>query len=138
MKYFVKQAQQGPTGIIATQLLESAPTDLPIIPKKEGAFYKNLLKKLKSYFKDREKIASLYKTLKSNQVPLTKEERELVMSRKAIWHHGPNGEPSPAVWKSIDKNGNITFITNTHRAMNTAPTLKGAISRYHKFIKSTA
>lgn len=88
-----------------------------------------------------EKLAkkkSTFQKLKDNKVPLTSEERAEVMKSKAVWHHGLGGSPSPAVWKSDDKNGNVTYITNTHRAYNTAPTLKGAIGRYHKFIKSTA
>jgi hypothetical protein len=76
--------------------------------------------------------------LKKYQVPLTDEERKEVVQRKATWNHGPNGEPTPAVWKSIDKHGKTIYVTNTHRAFNTATTLRGAISRYHKFIKSTA
>lgn len=79
-----------------------------------------------------------FKKLQDNKVDLTPEERKLVMNRKAVWHHGSNGEETPAVWKSINKNGKVTYITNTHRAYNTASTLKGAISRYHKFIKGTA
>lgn len=81
---------------------------------------------------------SKFEKLQDNKVPLTDEEREKVMKADAIWHHGPNGEPSPAVWKSKDKKGKFTYVTATHRAYNTAPTLKGAISRYHKFIKGTA
>lgn len=76
--------------------------------------------------------------LKKNKIPLTDEERDEVMKSKAVWHHGQNGKPSPAVWKSKDKKGKITFVTNTHRAFNTASTLKGAISKYHSFIKGTA
>jgi hypothetical protein len=76
--------------------------------------------------------------LKDNKKPLTDEERKLVMDRKAVWHHGPNGEETPAVWKSVDKNGKVTFVTNTHRAYNTATTVKGAIEKYHNFIKGTA
>lgn len=91
--------------------------------------------------KDGEKTAT-GKTLKDynkNRTPLDPDERKMVMLRKAIWHHGPNGEGTPAIWKSIDpKTGKTTFITNTHRAMNTASTVKGAINRYHKFIKGTA
>jgi len=79
-----------------------------------------------------------FKKLQDNKVNLTTDERKLVMSKKAVWHHGKNGGESPAVWKSVDKNGKTTFITNTHRAYNTAPTCKGAIARYHKFIKGTA
>lgn len=77
--------------------------------------------------------------LEDNKVPLTDEEREKVMAADAVWHHGPNGKPSPAVWKSKHpKTGKITYVTATHRAYNTAPTLKGAIGRYHDFIKGTA
>ena len=79
-----------------------------------------------------------FEKLQKNKKPLTDEERKTVLDADAVWHHGPNGEPSPAVWKSVDKNGKTTFVTHTHRAYNTATTLKGAISRYHKFIKSTA
>lgn len=82
---------------------------------------------------------SEFQKLEDNKVPLTDEEREKVMDADAIWHHGPNGAPSPAVWKSKNpKTGKVTYITNTHRAYNTAPTLKGAIGRYHDFIKGTA
>ncbi|MEK6829536.1 MAG: hypothetical protein AABY15_05410 [Nanoarchaeota archaeon] len=85
------------------------------------------------------KKKSKFQKLEDNKVPLTDEERSEVMKRKAVWHHGPGGAESPAVWKSKDpKTGKFTFITNTHRAYNTAPTLKGAIGRYHKFIKGTA
>lgn len=76
--------------------------------------------------------------LKSNRIKLSPEEREQVMKAKAVWHHGLKGAPSPAVWKSKNSKGKIIFVTNTHRAYNTAPTLKGAISKYHKFIKRTA
>ena len=83
--------------------------------------------------------ASTFNSLKKNQKPLTDEEREKVMSRKAVWHHGPNGEETPAVWKSVNpKTGETTYICNTHRAFNTAKTIEGAISRFHKFIKGTA
>jgi hypothetical protein len=81
---------------------------------------------------------SKFKKLEDKKKPLTPEERAEVMKRKAIWHHGPNGAPSPAVWKSVDDKGKSTYITHTHRAYNTAPTLKGAIGKYHSFIKSTS
>lgn len=82
--------------------------------------------------------ANELEALKKNKVALSAEERETVMKAKAVWHHGPNGEETPAVWKSQDKKGETTFITNTHRAYDKAPTLKGAINSYHKFIKGTA
>lgn len=81
---------------------------------------------------------SEFQKLQDNKVPLDKEERAEVMKKKAIWRHGPGGAPSPAVWKSVDKDGKTTYITNTHRAYNTAATLKGAIGKYHNFIKGTA
>lgn len=79
-----------------------------------------------------------FKKLQANKVPLEDEERTLVMDRKAVWHHGLNGEATPAVWKSKGKDGKMTYVTNTHRAFNTATTVKGAIKRYHDFIKGTA
>lgn len=82
---------------------------------------------------------SEFQKLKKNKVPLDPEERKLVMGRKAVWHFSHLGKPTPAVWKSKDpKTGKVTYITNTHRAYNTASTCKGAIKRYHDFIKGTA
>lgn len=88
-----------------------------------------------------EKAKSKFQKYQDNKIPLEDEERSEVMKRKAVWNMnmGKNKTKTiPAVWKSKDKNGKITYITNTHRAYNTAPTLKGAISRFHKFIKGTA
>lgn len=78
-----------------------------------------------------------WKTFQKNKVPLTPEERALVMGRKAVWHHGKRGGPTPAVSKAVI-DGRTWFETSTHRAVNITPTLRGAIGRYHKFIKSTA
>lgn len=88
-----------------------------------------------------EKIAtkkkSKFQRYKDNKVELTPEEKKIVREKGAVWNSGsPDG--NLAVWKSVDKNGETTYITHTHRAYNTAPTLKGAISRFHNFIKSTA
>lgn len=82
--------------------------------------------------------ASKFEKLKKNKVRLTDKEEQECFKSKAVWHHGPGGTESCAVWKSVDKDGKVTYVTNTHRAFNTAPTLKGAIERYHKFIKGTA
>lgn len=91
----------------------------------------------RSFLRQSKKKSEFVK-LKEQKVPLTAEERKKVMDAKATWHFDGKG-PTPAVWKSVDKKtGKVTFITHTHRAYNTAPTLKGAISRYHKFIKTTA
>lgn len=78
-----------------------------------------------------------WKTLDKHRTKLTDEERTEVMEREATWHHGPNGEATPAVWKSIidDK---PWYVTATHRAYQVRPTLKGAISAYHNGIKQTA
>jgi len=78
-----------------------------------------------------------FKTLKDNKKPLTDEERDEVMKAKATWHHGPNGEETPAVSKAIVR-GETVYFTYTHRAFQSAPTLKGAIKAYHDFIKETA
>ncbi len=87
------------------------------------------------YIEEIYKIATNnFKKLQKNKKPLTDEERALVRKRKALWSNG-----NSAVWKSVDpKTGKTTYVTHTHRAYNTAPTLKGAISRFHNFIKSTA
>ena len=86
-----------------------------------------------------EKVAkkSYFKVLKENKIPLDPEERAECLKRKAVWHFNGGG-PTSAVWKSKDSSGKITYVTNTHKAYNTAPTLKGAIGRFHDFIKSTA
>jgi hypothetical protein len=82
---------------------------------------------------------SSFEVLKTNKKPLTPEEREEVMKSGAVWHRGSDdGAASPAVWKSENSKGKKTYVTNTHRAFNTAPTLRGAIGRFHKFIKGTA
>jgi hypothetical protein len=83
------------------------------------------------------KVAGLFKQLMKNKVKLTPEERKKVMESKAVWHFHHSG-PTPAVWKSVDKNGKVTFGCNTHRAYNISTTLKGAIGRFHKFVKGTA
>lgn len=74
--------------------------------------------------------------LKKNKKPLSDEERKQVMDAGAVWHHGPNGEETPAVWKSV-VNGKTWYCCNTHRAIQIKPTLKGAIKAF-EFIKTTA
>lgn len=84
------------------------------------------------------KAKSEFQKLKDKKIKLTPEERKKCLDEKAVWHFSPKNVATPAVWKSQDKDGKVTYVTNTHRAYNTAPTLKGAISRFHNFIKSTA
>lgn len=82
---------------------------------------------------------SSFAILQKNKVPLTPEERSLVMKRKAVWHHGPNGEETPAVWKSVNpKTKKTMYISHTHRAYQSKNSLKAAINKYHSFIKGTA
>lgn len=85
-----------------------------------------------------EKAKSDFQKLQQNKKPLSNDERTECMKKKAVWHHGIKGAASPAVWKSVAKDGKTTYVTNTHRAYNTATTMKGAIRRYHDFIKGTA
>ncbi len=87
-----------------------------------------------------EKAKSEFERYKDRKVPLTPEESEECKKKKAVWNNHPNPKynPIPAVWKSKSKDGKMTYITNTHRAWNKAPSLKGAIGKYHSFIKGTA
>lgn len=79
-----------------------------------------------------------FQRLQANKVALSPQERQVTFDHKAVWHHGPGGTASSAIKKSVDKNGKVTFYTHTHRAFNKANTLKGAIKRFHDFIKGTA
>lgn len=86
-----------------------------------------------------------FEKLKKNKVSLTPEEHAEVMKKKAVWHNyfgtvkNRKTKTVSAIWKSKDpETGEITYVTNTHRAYATRPTLKGAISIYHSFIKGTA
>lgn len=89
-----------------------------------------------SYFLNEKK--SEFEVLKDNKKPLTDEERKEVMDAKAVWHFGKEGAASPAVWKSVNDDGDITYISNTHRAYSTNKTLKAAINKFHNFIKGTS
>lgn len=81
--------------------------------------------------------APSYDVLKKNKVDLDPEERAEVMKRDAVWHFSHLKKPSPAVWKA-EVGDRVYFVTNTHRAYNVCTTLKGAIKRYHDFIKGTS
>lgn len=85
-------------------------------------------------------LSEAYKlsALQANRVQLTAEEREKVMSAKAVWHHGKNGEATPAIWKSSDSQGNPIYVTNTHRAMAAEKTIDAAIRKFHSYVKDSA
>ena len=68
---------------------------------------------------------------------MSEDERKEVLKSKAVWHHGPKGEATPAVWKAI-VDGKTWYVANTHRAYNATSTLKGTIKKFHDFIKSTS
>lgn len=80
--------------------------------------------------------APTMKSLKKGKVKLDPEERTQAMDAGAVWHHGPNGEPTCAVWKSV-VNGKTWYGCNTHRCYQAKPTLRGAISAF-KFVKTTS
>lgn len=106
------------------------------IEKGAGEVFKRIIRE--SYDVMVKERKTHFQVLKEHQVELTPEERAECLARKAVWHHGLDGAPSPAVWKSRADDGIVTYVTHTHRAYNTAPTLAGAIRRYHDFIKETA
>jgi hypothetical protein len=83
------------------------------------------------------KVKSKFQEMKDLQVPLTPEERAEVMKKKAVWHFNGGG-PTPAIWKTVNKDSKVEYHSNTHRAWASSPTLKGAINRFHSFIKGTA
>jgi len=95
----------------------------------------NILLERKSYFE----------VLKLNKLPLTDDERKICFEKKAVWHYASSKHPITgkmvkevsAIWKA-KHNGKMVYVTNTHRAYNTASTLEGAINKFHKCIKSTA
>lgn len=97
----------------------------------------NQLDRKEEFFLNERK--SHFEVLKKHKVPLTDEERQKCLDTDTVWNFSHLNKPTPAVWKSINpKTKKVTYVTNTHRAFNTAPTLKGAIRRYHDFIKGTA
>lgn len=79
-----------------------------------------------------------FEALKKRKIPLTDEERSEVMAKKAVWHMGNKDKPSSAIWKAKTSNGKIVYGCNTHRAFQVRPTLQGAISIFHSFIKGTS
>lgn len=79
---------------------------------------------------------SEFETLKDNKLPMTPEERKVAMEADAVWH-AVNG-PVCAIWKSQNAKGEMHYCSNTHRAYSKSPTLKGAIAKFHSFVKTTA
>lgn len=90
------------------------------------------------------KLTDLYEAhmeisdVKKRKIPLTPEEREKAMKAGAVWHHGPGGKESCAIWKSKKANGEIIYGCNTHRLWQYASTLDGAIKKFHDVVKDTA
>lgn len=124
--------------------LEECFTSEPI-PKEEIEKAVEYIEDNNSLFESKGK--SELQILKDNKVPLTDEERKEVFKKDAVWHYSSSIDPNTgekvqkvsAVWKSKHpKTGDITYITNTHRAYNTAKSLDAIINKYHNFIKETA
>ena len=72
------------------------------------------------------------KTLKDNKTQLNEEEKALVNERDAVWDDGDLAVSKATV------DGVVWYFTYTHRAYNVCKTLKGAITRFHDFIKGTS
>jgi hypothetical protein len=81
---------------------------------------------------------SEFEVLKGNKKPLDDAERKKVMDAKAVWHHGPGGAASPAVWKAVHPSGKTTFVCHTHRCYQKADTVEKAIDKFHRVVKDTA
>ncbi len=96
--------------------------------------------------KKKSKAKSEFERLQDNKVPLTDEERKECFKQDAVWHYGSSINPVTgkkekkvcAIWKSKNKDGEITYGTNTHRAYQTRKSLQAAINIYHSFIKGTS
>ena len=159
LKYLLDQVT---SGHVATNIIPGGFISMMRRPQFKSSGYLITFKKEKK--KDKEKTKGViyfakakkpgyiyenkeYKNLEKNKVSLTDEERKIVFAKDAVWHYATSIDPNTgkkvkkvsAVWKSKNpKTGEITYITSTHRAWNKASTLKGAINRYHVFIKGTA
>ncbi len=80
---------------------------------------------------------SSFEILQKNKLALSDQERGEAMKAGAVWHHGPNGEETCAIWKGKDSQGKEWYVCNTHRCYQKAPTLKGAIKNY-EFVQTTS
>jgi hypothetical protein len=75
--------------------------------------------------------------LKKHRQKLSDHERQQVVDGGAVWHHGPGGKPSPAVWKS-SVNGKTWYVSNTHRCYDCSPSLRGAIRAFHSKVEPSS
>jgi len=70
-------------------------------------------------------------------VKLTDSERDKVIKANAVWHHGKNGEPTPAIKKAVI--GSKTYYyCNTHRCYQSASNLDTAINKFFKTVEPSA
>lgn len=73
------------------------------------------------------------KVLKENRKDVSPEERKKIKSLGGVWSNG-----DLAVWKSVDSKGNITWVTNTHRAYETAKSIDSIVNKFLTVIKETS
>ncbi len=78
-----------------------------------------------------------HKVLKDNVVDITDAERSKIMSAKAVWHHGKDGNATPAIKKSVVR-GKTYYWSATHRCFMSAETLAKAIKDFFKTVKPSS
>jgi hypothetical protein len=79
------------------------------------------------------KAKSKFQKLKDNKVSLSEEERNYFKDNGGFWENG-----NCAIWKSVDKNGKITYVSHTHRAYATDSFKDGIIKKFNETIKETS
>jgi hypothetical protein len=74
--------------------------------------------------------------LKRNRRPLSPSEKREAMAAGCVWHTGPGGKTSCAIWRSV-RGGKSVFVSNTSRCYRVSDTLKDAIKEF-EFVRSTS
>jgi hypothetical protein len=77
-----------------------------------------------------------FKTLESNTIDLTDQEREKAMKAGAVWNFNPD-KPACAI-KKAKIGSRIYYYCATHRCFQSASTLDKAIELYNDVVKPSA
>lgn len=93
------------------------------------------MKTFQQFFIERK---SEFAILKGNRASLEGEEKEKAMKSGCVWHFGPGGTESCAIYKSKDTSGKVWYVSNTHRMYAKSKTLDQAIEKWHKEIKPSS